>query len=93
MPGGAGNDSISGLGGDDSLYGGNDNDTIYGGAGNDGVYGDSGNDTDMLGGAFPAVVVGNAQPDLAAWTLAQPQDGRVLACGFLLVFFPKDRGQ
>ncbi len=40
--------------------------------------GDSGNDTDMLSGAFPAVVVGNAQPDLAAWALAQPQDGRVV---------------
>jgi hydroxymethylpyrimidine pyrophosphatase-like HAD family hydrolase len=40
--------------------------------------GDSGNDTDMLSGAFPAVVVGNAQPDLAAWALAQRQDGRVV---------------
>ena len=30
--------------------------------------GDSGNDIDMLGGKNCAIVVGNAQPDLKAWT-------------------------
>jgi hydroxymethylpyrimidine pyrophosphatase-like HAD family hydrolase len=40
--------------------------------------GDSGNDLDMLGGRCYAVVVGNAQPDLAAWALAQRQDGRIV---------------
>jgi len=40
--------------------------------------GDSGNDTLMLAGENPAIVVGNAQPDLRAWVLNQPQDGRVV---------------
>ena len=40
--------------------------------------GDSGNDMDMLSGQCFAIVVGNAQPDLAAWSLAQRQDGRIV---------------
>lgn len=34
--------------------------------------GDSGNDIDMLAGANLAIVVGNAQPDLATWVAALP---------------------
>jgi hydroxymethylpyrimidine pyrophosphatase-like HAD family hydrolase len=37
--------------------------------------GDSGNDIDMLEGDHLAVVVGNAQPDLAAWVAAQKKNG------------------
>ncbi len=47
--GGAGNDSIDGLGSDDSLFGGADNDTVLGGSGNDQVSGDDGADS-VFGG-------------------------------------------
>jgi len=40
--------------------------------------GDSGNDALMLGGANPAVVVGNAQDELLEWVVKQPQDGRLV---------------
>jgi hydroxymethylpyrimidine pyrophosphatase-like HAD family hydrolase len=40
--------------------------------------GDSGNDVLMLEGENPAIVVGNAQPDLVEWVLNQPQTGRVV---------------
>jgi len=40
--------------------------------------GDSGNDALMLGGANPAIVVGNAQEELLQWVLTQPQDGRLV---------------
>ncbi|KAK3277093.1 hypothetical protein CYMTET_14875, partial [Cymbomonas tetramitiformis] len=40
--------------------------------------GDSGNDTLMLAGENPAIVVGNAQPDLRDWVLHQPQTGRIV---------------
>ncbi|KAH7618839.1 putative sucrose-phosphatase 1 [Nannochloris sp. 'desiccata'] len=40
--------------------------------------GDSGNDALMLGGANPAVVVGNAQDELLEWVMKQPQDGRLV---------------
>lgn len=40
--------------------------------------GDSGNDILMLGGGGPAVVVGNAQPELVDWLMAQQQDGRIV---------------
>ena len=40
--------------------------------------GDSGNDALMLGGANPAVVVGNAQEELIEWVMKQPQDGRLV---------------
>jgi sucrose-6F-phosphate phosphohydrolase len=39
--------------------------------------GDSGNDVLMLEGKNPAIVVGNAQPDLVDWVMDQPQTGRV----------------
>lgn len=32
----------------------------------------------MLGGANPAVVVGNAQPELVDWVLSQPQSPRLV---------------
>lgn len=40
--------------------------------------GDSGNDILMLGGANPAIVVGNAQPELLQWVTSQKQDGRLV---------------
>lgn len=40
--------------------------------------GDSGNDILMLEGNHPAIVVGNAQPELLAWLAYQPQTGKVL---------------
>jgi hydroxymethylpyrimidine pyrophosphatase-like HAD family hydrolase len=40
--------------------------------------GDSGNDKLMLAGRNPAIVVGNAQPDLVDWVMRQPQSGRVV---------------
>ena len=40
--------------------------------------GDSGNDILMLGGANPAIVVGNAQPELVEWFLRQPQSSRLV---------------
>ena len=40
--------------------------------------GDSGNDVLMLAGKNPAIVVGNAQPDLVEWVMRQPQRGRVV---------------
>ena len=40
--------------------------------------GDSGNDALMLGGANPAIVVGNAQDELLDWVMKQPQDGRLV---------------
>lgn len=40
--------------------------------------GDSGNDVLMLEGDHPAIVVGNAQPELIQWVLRQPQDGKVV---------------
>ncbi len=40
--------------------------------------GDSGNDILMLQGSFPGIVVGNAQPDLLDWVLAQPQGSRLV---------------
>lgn len=40
--------------------------------------GDSGNDALMLGGANPAIVVGNAQDELLEWVMRQPQDGRLV---------------
>jgi sucrose-6F-phosphate phosphohydrolase len=40
--------------------------------------GDSGNDALMLGGDNPAVVVGNAQPELLQWVVRQPQGARLV---------------
>ena len=40
--------------------------------------GDSCNDILMLGGHNPAIVVGNAQPELIDWLMRQPQDGRIV---------------
>ncbi|KAK9824654.1 hypothetical protein WJX72_012101 [[Myrmecia] bisecta] len=40
--------------------------------------GDSGNDILMLEGANPAVVVGNAQPELLKWLVQQQQTGRIV---------------
>ncbi|KAG2447799.1 hypothetical protein HYH02_007256 [Chlamydomonas schloesseri] len=40
--------------------------------------GDSGNDILMLEGDHPAIVVGNAQPELVTWLVRQAQDGKVI---------------
>jgi hypothetical protein len=42
--------------------------------------GDSGNDVAMLNGWHRAIVVGNAQPDLAAWAAAQCGEGGADVC-------------
>ncbi|WP_374375510.1 Hint domain-containing protein [Tabrizicola sp.] len=60
--GGAGDDSISGLGGGDVLYGGADNDTVSGNDGDDLVRGDSGNDL-LYGGAGNDTLYGDAGSD------------------------------
>ena len=60
--GGAGDDSISGLGGGDVLYGGADNDTVSGNDGDDLVRGDSGNDL-LYGGAGNDTLYGDAGND------------------------------
>lgn len=60
--GGAGNDSIDGMGGDDQLYGGGDADTVFGGSGNDLVQGDAGNDL-LYGGDGNDSVSGGTDND------------------------------
>jgi serralysin len=50
ISGGAGDDTLIGLGGGDALYGGEGNDTLKGGAGDDVVFGGAGNDTIVGGG-------------------------------------------
>ncbi|WP_374394641.1 Hint domain-containing protein [Tabrizicola sp.] len=60
--GGAGDDSISGLGGGDVLYGGADNDTVSGNDGDDLVRGDAGNDL-LYGGAGNDTLYGDAGND------------------------------
>ena len=40
--------------------------------------GDSGNDILMLEGDHPAIVVGNAQPELVTWLVRQEQNGKVI---------------
>lgn len=62
--GGAGNDSLDGLGGDDQLYGGTDADTVLGGSGNDLVQGDAGTDR-LLGGDGNDTVLGGDGNDTA----------------------------
>lgn len=44
--------------------------------------GDSGNDILMLDGQSPAIVVGNAQPELLAWLTKQPQVGPGVVASF-----------
>ncbi|MES2831504.1 MAG: calcium-binding protein [Pseudomonadota bacterium] len=60
--GGAGNDTLFGLGGDDYLEGGADTDRLYGGDGNDTLLGGAGTDT-LEGGGGNDLVIGGAGND------------------------------
>jgi Ca2+-binding RTX toxin-like protein len=61
--GGAGNDTVSGLGGDDFLYGQAGDDTLQGGEGNDVLSGDLGNDS-LDGGAGDDILQGDDGSDI-----------------------------
>lgn len=71
LRGGAGNDTLHGLGGDDlPLKGGAGNDTISGGAGNDLLFGETGNDK-LLGGSGNDTLNGGDGVDLLTGGLEQ----------------------
>ncbi|WP_298200205.1 FG-GAP-like repeat-containing protein [Novosphingobium sp.] len=63
LVGGAGSDTIRGLGGNDLVYGFGGNDALFGDDGNDTIYGGLGNDT-VRGGLGDDIIVSNAEGDL-----------------------------
>ncbi len=63
MIGGAGNDTLTGVGGNDNANGGTGNDFITGGGGNDILRGSAGDDT-LLGGGGNDLLIGDAGNDV-----------------------------
>ena len=69
--GGAGDDSIDGVGGADRLWGGANNDTITGGAGRDSMEGEAGNDYFFADDSEIDTLIGGTGTDNGVWDTGQ----------------------